>query len=1070
MRNLNSVTALRTSLLAGMFLSSAAFAAGNSVITGTIIDAATKKPVEDIVVTATSPALQGEEVTVSDKTGTYRIPQLPGGSYTLRYEKSSYKLLTRTNVTVNLDRTIRLNVEVQPDSVTLDTVVVVGKPPTVDVGSASNGITVGREFIKSVPLVQPNASGQQTFEDLAKAAPQVAGDAYGNGFNGGQSPENNYQVDGVQVNDPTFGSLQTSANVAGPAFPIEFLDEVNVITGGYLPEYGRASGGVLAVNTKSGGNETHGSVWGSYWPGALTANAKDVISEASVFSTNTKRWNTGAFGAEVGGAVVKDKLWFYAGLSGSVDRQISTRQVAPFKLTEDRSNFVLDDNGRLTRETLTGAALESATQRRFNDSRSFSFIGKLTYNINNDNNISIGIIGSPQTNLTPNFSPRAVKGLRTESDSTITSIKYQGAFINKTLLFDVTGGWNRTMNAERPFDGSRGFDSDGESGQPTLTLRRTPPYGLSDVENVPSGVAGICEQAGTILSPASRVLYRGALRYPLACPVTGSGAVYGTGGNGLLQESFSDRFQFRANTTYLLNFLGHHVLKAGVDVEYTKYNVSKEWSGGIAGVELGGGGGYIINRNYSYFSGPNEETNIAKNVSAPSQLTVGGFLQDSWQVMDLFTVNAGLRYDTQQLFATDGTLGISLNNMLSPRVGLIYDFTQQGKSKIYANYATYFQNMPLQIADRSLTGEFGTVYISPCDPLDPSAQLRRDCRGPGNIDNEYNGSPYAVSPGIGRVGNGRVAVDPSLRPSSKSELTAGAEYEIISDMRIGAIFTHNWLNNIIEDMSNDEANTYFIGNPGFGLASGFPRAQRNYYAATATLSKNFSDGWLAQASYTWSSLYGNFSGLFRPETGQLDPGINSDFDLKSLLPNRTGFLPGDRTHFIKGFGSKTFDISETFSVRLGLAYEGRSGQPIDYLARHPLYGASEVYVLPRGSAGRLPWIHTLNASGAVVYKITKTNTVELNVDVFNFINAQATTLVSQQFSNLELQPVITTAADPRRTICITGTGPCESSLRLRNPATGEIRPATADDLNPNFKQPTAFQQPLAVKFGVRLTF
>jgi Carboxypeptidase regulatory-like domain/TonB dependent receptor len=1070
LRNLNSVTTLRTTLLAGMFLSSAAFAVGNSVITGTIIDSATKKPVEDVVVTATSPALQGEEVTVSDKTGTYRIPQLPGGSYVLRFEKSSYKLLTRSNITVNLDRTIRLNVEVQPDSVTLDTVVVVGKPPTVDVGSASNGVTIGKDFIKSVPLVQPNASGQQTFEDLAKAAPQVSGDTYGNGFNGGQSPENNYQVDGIQVNDPTFGSLQTTANVAGPAFPIEFLDEVNVITGGYLPEYGRASGGVLAVNTKSGGNETHGSVWGSYWPGALTANARDVISEASVFSTNTKRWNTGAFGAEVGGAVIKDKLWFYAGLSGSVDRQLSTRQIAPFKLTADRSAFVLDDNGRLTRETLTGNALADATQRRFNDSRSFSFIAKLTYNIDNNNNVSIGLIGSPQTNLTPNFSPRLTKGLRTEADSTITSLKYQGAFLNKTLLFDVTAGWNRTTNSERPFDDSRGFDSAGESGQPSLTLRRTPPHVLADVEGVPSSVAGICEQAGTVLPNSSRVLYRGALRFPLACPVTGSGAVYATGGVGLIQESLSERFQFRANSTYLLTFLGHHVLKAGVDIEYTKYNVAKEWSGGFAGVELGGGGGYIVTRNYAYFSGPNEETNIAKVISAPSQLTAGGFLQDSWQVMDLFTVNAGLRYDTQQLFASDGTLGISLNNMLSPRVGLLYDFTQQGKSKVYANYATYFQNMPLQIADRSLTGEFGTAYITPCDPLDPGTNTRADCRGPKNIDNEFNGSPYAVSPGIGRVGNGRVAVDPALRPSSKSEITAGAEYEVISDMRIGGVFTHNWLNNVIEDMSNDEANTYFIGNPGFGLAKTFPRADRRYFAATATLSKNFSDGWLAQASYTWSSLYGNFSGLFRPETGQLDPGINSDFDLKSLLPNRTGFLPADRTHFIKGFGSKTFDVSESISLRLGLAYEGRSGTPIDYLARHPIYGASEVYVLPRGSGGRLPWIHSLNASGAVVYRVTKTNSVEFNVDVFNFINAQATTAVSQQLSTLELQPVVTATNDPQRAICISGTGPCESVLQLRNPQTGVIRPATADDLNPNFKQPIAYQQPLAVKFGVRLTF
>src|SRR6185436_4282077 len=84
--------------------------------------------------------------------------------------------------------------------------------------------------------------------------------------------------------------------------------------------------------------------------------------------------------------------------------------------------------------------------------------------------------------------------------------------------------------------------------------------------------------------------------------------------------------------------------------------------------------------------------------------TVGGFVQDSWNVADLLTLNAGLRYDTQQVYGPQG-LGLSLNNELSPRLGLVYDFTQQGRSKIFANYARFYEGVPLDVADRSFPQE-----------------------------------------------------------------------------------------------------------------------------------------------------------------------------------------------------------------------------------------------------------------------------------------------------------------------------------------------------------------------------
>ena len=90
----------RALLIMGMLASSVALAQGSSVITGTVTDAATGKPVPDVVVTAKSPALQGEEVVVTDAAGLYRLAQLPPGEYTIKLEKESYKPFSRAEITV----------------------------------------------------------------------------------------------------------------------------------------------------------------------------------------------------------------------------------------------------------------------------------------------------------------------------------------------------------------------------------------------------------------------------------------------------------------------------------------------------------------------------------------------------------------------------------------------------------------------------------------------------------------------------------------------------------------------------------------------------------------------------------------------------------------------------------------------------------------------------------------------------------------------------------------------------------------------------------------------------------
>ena len=141
----------------------------------------------------------------------------------------------------------------------------IGTPPIVDVGSSTVGTTIGTDFVRNMAVSRPNGLGgaNRSFDSLAATAPNAANDIYGVAISGSQSPENSYLIDGLAVNDPAYG-------VNGSPLTIEFIDEVNVITGGYMPEYGRTLGGALSATTKSGGNEFHGSVFGTWTPGSLT--------------------------------------------------------------------------------------------------------------------------------------------------------------------------------------------------------------------------------------------------------------------------------------------------------------------------------------------------------------------------------------------------------------------------------------------------------------------------------------------------------------------------------------------------------------------------------------------------------------------------------------------------------------------------------------------------------------------------------------------------------------------------------------------------------------------------------
>ncbi|ADO69302.1 TonB-dependent receptor [Stigmatella aurantiaca] len=1020
--------------------SSSALAQGTSVLLGTVVDASNKQPAADVVVVATSPNLQGEQTVVTGSAGEYRIPQLPPGVYTLRFEKESFKPYTREGIVVRLDYSVRVNVELLPESLSGEEMIVVGQAPTVDIGSTSTGVNVSSSFLRNIAVVSPSGKGAaaRSFESLAELAPGANADTYGTSISGATSPENQYIVDGVSVNDPGFG-------VNGSPLSIEFIGEVNVISGGYLPEYGRSTGGVVNAVTKSGSNEFHGSVFGNLTPGSFAARGTEIRQEAGTISGQSSLWNLGDFGAELGGPILKDKLWFYGGVAPSFTRYELERNLNALVLGEDGQPFQDERGFTQTR------AIEGTSTSYFADQQTFQYIGKLTYLINEDHNVTVSLTGTPTSaggNGRFSINERTgapeverISGLPSAlatqriSNGRDASLKWSSSWLDKRLLFNATAGWHHQTMAVRASDGTLGGSMEGLAGLSNTTWQRTTPSQHSIDEFEPFEGLSACRST----NPA----------VPTLCPVLN----YVTGGPGRLDEATLDRLQGKAIGTFLLKAAGQHVFKAGVDAEQMRYDHTRALSGRNILIESDEGDYFLDYRQYGYLVGPDqvEIEQTQKRVSKSN--AIGAFLQDSWSVFDIATLNVGFRYDTQRLIGGD-KLALVLANQWSPRLGIIVDPTRTGRAKLFASYARYYESVPLDMVDRSFPGEPGIRSHKDsglCNPLDPNQQQ-------GSCNTDAARQPYRPELDPNRrwetVGAGATIVDPSIKPQSSDEFVVGGEYELPFNTRAGVSYTRRSLNMAIEDMSRDDGNTYFIGNPGHGFATDFVEPKRTYDAGTVFLQRNFADFWLAQASYTLSYLRGNYEGLFRSDTGQLDPNINSDFDLVSLLPNRSGSLPADRTHQFKVFGAREFVLRPDLSLNLGLSYRGSSGTPYSYLGAHEDYGAGQAYILERGSAGRLPWVHRFDSRLAVTYKMTKDLTASFSVDVFNLFNFQAATAYDQNYTYSAVLPIENGTPEdlPSKVVDTDGNPLDEASV------------------NKNFGKPTAYQAPRSVRLGARVSF
>jgi hypothetical protein len=878
---------------------------------------------------------------------------------------------------------------------------------------------------------------------VAEAAPAAKPDLYGTSVAGTTSPENRYMIDGLSVNNTAYG-------IGGSPLSSEFIKEINVVTGGYLPEYGRSTGGILSATTKSGSNQIVGSGWIYYTPGALEGTAKEAFQDSqSVFTARPKISLIGDLGTDVGFPIIKDKLWLYAGVQVSTVRYDLKRSFQE-TMVDAMGKPMLDANMNPIRTTIPG------TEKTYDaTANSLQAIAKVSFAPNADNNISLTSVVAPtSTGGADEYGIDPQTGVPERDPSRKLFLDGQPASLanvydNSPSTTCSSGRCRRTRRRSSSIPPSAGTTRSTTSSPPTAARsaaqRRVGPAGraLPPHHARPALADRLRGRARRLLRSAGTPCRSAARSPPTPPPATPACSPLAARPLPVPQRAQlpgpgprSPRLQARRRRR-----ADHLRLRKG-------------YSGGELYRESRSGTTFSDYRNFGYLIGPDDPVVLTSRNTNTNTWAIGGFLQDSWAILDRVTVNLGLRYDSQYIYNSDGVLGVALPYQFAPRAGFIWDPTQVGRAKLFGSYARYYSSVPLDLADRSLSGDPQVQSVHDATVCDPrkADQVKGSCLS--DASRVVQGDPHSPNQLWSILGGGATPVDPDLQPSSTHEIVVGGEYQILGESRIGLSYTRRWLSNIIEDMSRDEATTYFLGNPGRGIAASFPKATRDYDAVSLVFSRTFHDAWLGQASYTLSWLRGNYNGLYKPENGQLDPNILSDFDLQSLLPNATGYLPGDRRHQFKLFGARDFAIQQRHHVLAGLGARASSGTPTDYLGSHPIYGADVVYVLERGSGERLPWQYSADVQLGYALSLGGHRDISVTVDVYNLLNLQAAAARDTTYTRTDVLP-------------IPGGKTSGDLSKLKTKDNTAFDPA---DVNPNFGKITAYQAPRIVRFGLRVNY
>jgi hypothetical protein len=758
-------------------------------VSGVVVDT-TGAVIPQAKVTLTGPG--GSLTTPTDSQGNFSFVRLVPGTYSVKVEKEGFKVADAKGVEVAINRTVSLRMQLEPGAVS-ETVEVTASAVAVDTTSTAVGSNLNDTFYASVPVPR-NVSG------LFYVAPGVA-DSGGSGranpsISGGSGLENLYIADGVNITDAGFGGLGTYSTVygsVGTGINLSFIKEVQVKTGGFEPQYGQATGGVVQIVTKSGGEHYHGQLTFSAaptWAAASPHNVDDFrnqqfgrdayVANANPIGSLTQPGlyaGPGSYdaSAELGGYVPKlrNHLFFF----GSYNPTLLTGYVAPPQFTASAAFFAGLTPPVFNRPTpglfnlLHGGY---AYQRAFTN----NYAGKLTWKINSSQTMESSVFGDPTDTNTAPF--RSVVA----QDTTVYSkqswenrswvVRYNST-ISPTWLANANFTWNHNEFSEAPLDPGTFLVSD-----------------------------------RTVTGLAPRV-----------------------SGVGFVQNSNADNFGYGFDTSKVVRFVGQHTFMIGFASALLNYDVSKFRTGGrfavpdlgpvrnqaVYGCATATGAptcplGNLTNAEFSLRSRPTctlcpifMSAGGPVRLSAESRrgeygplnvategLSYAAFVNDVWTINKYVTLSVGVRWD--QYHVAGVATQYTFTDNWAPRLGITYDPWGDRKTKIYLNYARYNYQLPLDAAVRSLSNEldlFGMRFAPVVGPNN-SVTIIPDAA------HVLNATPGGTG-GAAAVLTSAEGMIPGTKMQYENEYVTGIERDLGKGFIISARYIDRRLQRAVEDMS-----------------------------------------------------------------------------------------------------------------------------------------------------------------------------------------------------------------------------------------------------------------------------
>ena len=264
-------------------------------IEGGIFDQHTGDAIALVTITVSGDNLQIPRSSLSMSDGYFRIKGIPVGIYTVTLQHISYQTMSYDDVVIRLGRTTSLGkTELTITTFEVDTIIVSTQRPVLDFSTTESGNNLNSEVLSQLPT-------PRDYREVIAYVPHANTSFLGDPTNvaGGTGTENQYFIEGVNVTDPFLAN-------GGTRLPQNFVREVQVKNGGYEAEHGSATGGIINVITHSGSNEFNGQVFGF-----LTNNNVSSDSRRGIGEFNQDAFARYDLGLTLGGAVARDKLWYF---------------------------------------------------------------------------------------------------------------------------------------------------------------------------------------------------------------------------------------------------------------------------------------------------------------------------------------------------------------------------------------------------------------------------------------------------------------------------------------------------------------------------------------------------------------------------------------------------------------------------------------------------------------------------------------------------------------------------------------------------------------------------------------